>query len=211
VSDGGFQVVADAAAHWATTVGVVFGGAWAWYRFGLTRQRQAALSMKLACKCEPHGGSGNFFAALCATIKNTGTVKLEIRRARAPAYPRESEDNEILQYGGDLLVRRVDESLKGSTPVRWFADSNARSPRPEDIELDLLSSYEQDEETSFWMEPGETYQLGTAVVLSRGTYIVMLTILGEDSDKDFWRSEFILVIPAMSGSADCVLTPQGSG
>jgi hypothetical protein len=211
VSDPAFQAFADAAAHWATAVGVVIGGAWAWYRFGLNRQREAALSMKLACKCMPRGESGDYLAALCATIKNTGTVKLEIRRAREPAYPRDSDDIEILQYGGDLLLRRVDENLVVFKPVRWFADSKTRSPRSGDIELDLLSSYEQDDETSFWMEPGETYLLGTAVVLAKGIYIAMLTILGEDTDKDFWRSEFILVISEPSGTGDCVLTPHGTG
>lgn len=208
--DSSYYAVADSVARWVTAGGIVVGGCWAWYRFGVTRQSQAAISAMLSCKSRPHGGSGLYLSAMCATIKNTGTVKLEVRRRRAPAYPRDSEDSETLKYGGDLLLRRVPDEIARGTPVRWFASPSSRSPLEGDIELDLLSSYEKDGETSFWMEPGETYYLGTAVVLPGGLYLAMLTILGEDDDDDFWRSEFVLAVPE-TAVGESVLTPQETG
>lgn len=106
-------------------------------------------------------------------------------------------------------MRRVADEIEVETPVRWFANPASRSPLHGDIELDLLSAYEKDHETSFWMEPGETYYLGTAVVLPRGLYLAMLTILGEESDDDFWRTEFVLAI-SETVAGECILTPQGT-
>jgi hypothetical protein len=207
MTESGFQAVADAVAHWVTAAGIIVGGAWAWFRFGITRQREAAISVKLSCVTTEYGTTDQCLAAISATIKNSGSVKLEIRRARETAYPCNSNDTETLKYGADLLLRRLGNNIPVGAQVHWFPSPTSRSPLHGDIELDLLSAYENDGETRFWMEPGESYCLGTAVVLAHGLYLALLTIVGENSDDDFWRSEFILTIPERR-FGQCVMTPQ---
>lgn len=127
-------------------------------------------------------------------IENKGSVRLGAKRQRRPAY---QDDAEELAYSVDLLLRPV---LPGATPnsqVRWFATESDRSPQPADIEIDLVAEYEIGGETDFWLEPGETYHLGAAVVLRPMSYLAMVTFVGDRNDKEFWRRVFLVDVPKM--------------
>jgi hypothetical protein len=201
--------VADAFDHVAAALGLLAGGIWTLWRFDLFRRREAALSMSLSCASTAYRDN-QVLVAMNATIKNTGKVMIRIRKKR-PAYPHESGGDkcEKLNFGASILLRPVRDSIALGKPVRWFENTESKSPLDGDIELDLVSGYEKGGSTDFWMEPGEAYGLGSAVVLSPGLYLAMVTVVGENTDDDFWRREYILGITATS-SGKCVVTPQDS-
>jgi hypothetical protein len=203
-----YSSLAEVAEHWATVTAIISGGAWALFRFDVFRRREASLLMNLSCASTPYG-ENLLLATMNATLKNTGAVEIRVRKKRNLAYPREpgADQYETLNYGASLLIRKIGGELKERQPVRWFDEPTSISPQDGDIQLDLASGYERNSKTDFWMEPGETYCLGTAVVLSPGLYLAMLTVVGDKSESDFWRSEYILKIGA-EGSSRCVITPK---
>ncbi len=97
----------------------------------------------------------------------------------------------------DLLIRRLPSALDVGKPVAWFENSADRSPRHDDIEVDLLEGYELSGCTDFWMEPGEVNHAGSAVVLEPGLYVAMVTFIGP-AKGDFWRRIFVVDVAAGS-------------
>ena len=89
-------------------------------------------------------------------------VRVTAKPARMPAY---KDRSEVLNYGGDLLLRDLKYITPGRSPVGWFTDSSPQSPISGDIEADLLSDYEIGGKTDFWMEPGESYHVGAALAV----------------------------------------------
>lgn len=65
-------------------------------------------------------------------------------------------------------------------------------------EVNLLSNYEDPQhnnQVDFWMEPGETYYLGTPLVLPAGMYLAKVTVVGSDDDGDYWTRVLRVLIP----------------
>jgi hypothetical protein len=193
--------LADAAQKWTSVAAIVVGGAWAYYRFGLRREREAALGIDLSFTSVPYD-STSYLVAFDLTLANKGGVRLTARRKRRPAY---SDTDEDLKYSCDLLLRAVSASLQHGSQVTWFSNPGQRSPCPDDIEVDLVSEHELDGKTDFWMEPNETYHVSTALILRAGIYLVMITFVGEASDGDFWRRLFVIHVPQQAAA------PSGIG
>jgi hypothetical protein len=191
MSDPYWVSLAEAVQNWATAIGIIIGGAWVYYRFGLTRAKETALALDLTYTCTPYKG-GNTLVFFDVTLTNTGVVRLTAKRNPPPVY---KDKCETLQYSGDLLVRRISDDIQPGTQVRWFPQPPSVS-FSNNIELNLLQEYEiSDGKADFWMEPGESYHLGTAIVLSSGTYIAMVTFLGSGAyNREFWRRSFLVQI-----------------
>jgi hypothetical protein len=188
--------------HWTTvvkdlvtTAGIIAGGVWAIYRFGLRREGETALLIDLAPSCMPYD-SGKHLVWFDVTLTNKGVVRVGAKRKLRPAY---QDQSETLAYSGDLLVRAVPADVPCGSQVRWFSPG-VKSPAPGDIEADLLDEYERGGETDFWMEPGETYHVGTGMVLSPGNYLVMITFVGERGEGEFWRRLFPVQVPVPSSA-----------
>jgi hypothetical protein len=181
---------------WLTAAGIVLGGIWAIYRFGLTRARETALAIDLSYATSPYRGSSHL-VCFGVTLSNTGGVKITAQPARSPAF---KGDFEELAFAASVLVRRVSSELDPTTVVKWFPTVTSRSPEPGDIELDLLDHYESEGETSFWMEPREVYHLSAVAVLEPGTYFALITFVGENIDNDFWRGLHVVEVPKPSVS-----------
>jgi hypothetical protein len=114
-----------------------------------------------------------------------------------PAY---SDSSETLNYGGDLLVRQIPSGASAGTQVRWFGMPSAKSPLSGDMEADLLDEYLDNGGTDFWMEPGESYHVSAAIVLNPGSYLVMVTFVGQASDEEFWRRMFLVQVPTLTSA-----------
>jgi hypothetical protein len=189
--------LADAAQKWASVAAIVVGGIWAFYRFGLRREREPALGIDLSFTTVPYN-STSYLVAFDLTLANKGSVRLRAKRKRSPAY---SDKDEALKYSCDLMLRAVSTTLQPGSQVTWFSALDQRSPREGDIELDLISEHELDGDTDFWMEPNETYHVGTALILQAGIYLVMVTFVGDASDGDFWRRLFVIQVPQLPDAA----------
>jgi len=189
--------LADAVEKWTTSAGILLGGGWAFYRFALKRESDTALALDLKCASLPYDKAAqpSHLVTFEVTLKNTGPVRLRAKRKRLVAYHDSVED---LKYSGDLLLRRVPSGMLPGTKVGWFSESNEHSPFVTDIECDILFDYELDGGTDFWMEPGETYPVGVSVVLEEGTYLAMVTFVGDADDNEFWRRVYVVNVPALA-------------
>ena len=188
--------LAQAVQNWATAIAILVGGAWAYYRFGIKRESETALAIDLAHSIVPYGS--NYLVVFDVCLENKGLVRLGAKRNRLDAY----EDHaEVLAYSVNLLLRPVPPSLIPGSRIGWFDSETDKSPRPDDVELDLVAEYEIDGETDFWMEPGENYHVGATVVLSAGEYLAMVTFVGDRSDSEFWRRMFLVQVPVRQASS----------
>lgn len=184
---------ADAISKWATTFAILAAGFWALYHFYLRRESQTALTIDLTTSSVPYVNSAHL-VTFDVTLTNKGLVGVRAQQKIRPAF---KDDDEVLQYGGDLLVRKVQPDLKPSATVDWFIADHEHSPRETDFEADLLRIFRNDKgNTDFWMEPGEVYHVGSTLVLEPGNYLVMVTFVGNrNSNEDFWRRVFLVQVP----------------
>jgi hypothetical protein len=187
--------LAEVARNWATVLGIVVTGAWAYYRFGLRREKEAALGIELAYSCVPYN-EGHHLVWFDVTLSNKGGIRVVAKRKLRPAY---RDNSETLAYSGDLLLRAVPTDVPGGAQVRWFPSPDAKSPVQSDVEADLLDEYARDEDTDFWMEPSENYHIGTAIVLAPGNYLAMITFVGA-REGEFWRRIFLVQVPGASSA-----------
>ncbi len=182
--------LSGAVQNWVTALGIVAGGIWAAYRFGIRREKESALAMDLAYSTVAQGDAG--YLLFCdVTITNCGKVRITAIGGGAPVY---SDKLERLAYAADLLLRRLPSDLPQNTPIGWFGDPPGESPRTDDIELNLLESFESGSEIDFWMEPGEAYHLSRGAVLGPGLYLALVSFVGARGGE-FWRRLFLIEVP----------------
>jgi hypothetical protein len=199
------HALAEAAKDIATVLAILLGGWWTLYRFGLSRERETKLGIDLSWKSLPYH-SGCYIVSFDVIFSNQGSSVLKVQRKRCPAF---DDSGETLKYGCDLLLRRVPIDLQASSQIQWFR-SGAKSPYAGDLEFDLVDEYEIDGKTDFWLEPGETYHVGVAVVLEPGTFLVLVTFVGDASVEDFWRRSFVMQVPGEGGAVRPADQPKES-
>lgn len=126
-------------------------------------------------------------------LTNKGLVAVRARRQIPRAY---EDRDECIDYGGDLLIRRIAPVLKTNDPVNWFTKDHEHSPRPNDLQSDLLRIFRGDAgSTDFWIEPGELYHVSSDHALERGNYLVMVTFIGNRGPEECWRRVFVVQVP----------------
>ncbi len=185
-----WQQLSGAVQSWVTALGIVVGGIWAAYRFGIRREKESALGMDLSYSTVAQDDGGHLL--FCdVTITNCGKVRVSATGADAPVY---SDKLERLAYAADLLLRRLPSDLPLNTPVGWFGHAAGESPRTDDIELNLLEAFESGSEIDFWMEPGEAYHLSRGAVLTPGLYLALVSFVGSRTGE-FWRRLFLIEVP----------------
>jgi len=140
--------LAKAVQSWATAVAIAGGGAWAYYRFVLRREKETAVGIDISFSSFPYGDA-NHLVFFDVTLVNKAPVRVTAKPNRRPAY---DDVGEILAYSGDLLVRQVPPELSPGVQVAWFPEPHVKNPCPGDFEADLLNEYELDGQTDFWME-----------------------------------------------------------
>jgi hypothetical protein len=196
LSDSSWLQVSQAVQNWVTAVGIVVGGGWALYRFGLRRESESALNMDLLYSTTPCG-AGSHLLFCDVNITNSGAVRIKATEKRQPA---QSDHADRLEYAADLLLRRLPDEMPPNTPVPWFGRPAASSPQPGDLELDLLDAIELGTSPFFWMEPKESYHLSAGAVLVPGSYLALVTFVGSKKGE-FWRRLFLLEVPKPADSS----------
>ena len=175
-----------------TAAALLAGGIWAWYRFGLSRQRETAIAIDTACSSQPY--EGKHVVTFNVTLENKGSVRVNATRQCRPAYQDAVED---VQFAGTLTIRRARHGVPPGQELRSWPTPDSRNPRQYDFEFDLLADYGVEGVTDFWMEPGETYGLATAVVLEAGLYEATVTFIGDRGPEEFWRRALFVSVPVL--------------
>jgi hypothetical protein len=202
--------IIEAAKSVAEIIAVAIGGGWTWYLFQLQREKEPAIGIKFEHKCV-HNGGQLYLVYFDVKFSNLGKVRVQGRRARNPAYPTvkdRPDKEETLKYGCSLLLRPVPPNLPQNAILDWFnqeTDGTGLKLKQlffdtQPIEADLLYDYAIKlngvEITDFWMEPGESYDVGACVLLPPGTYFTIVTFLGETSDDELWRRKAVIEVPS---------------
>jgi hypothetical protein len=70
-------------------------------------------------------------------------------------------------------------------------------PRIQPAAIDVLEEYcdEAKHMTDFWLEPGESYHIGSPLLLSPGSYLAKATFVGKKTD-DYWSRVFAFSVGA---------------
>jgi hypothetical protein len=175
-----------------TAAALLAGGIWAWYRFGLSRERETAITIDTVCASTPY--EGNHLVTFSVSLENKGSVRVGARRVCRPAYAY-TDALEDVPFAGTLSIRRARAGVRAGQELRSWPTPERRNPRQDDLEFDLLADYGVDGVTDFWMEPGETYGLATAVVLQSGAYEATVTFIGDRGPEEFWRRVLFVSVP----------------
>lgn len=189
--------LSQAVENWATATAIVLGGFWALYRFVIQRSRETALELDLSTQCMRQGGD-YFLVFFDVTCHNKGSVRVAATKRKNPAFDDNRRGNgEVIRYGLDLKIRNFAEGPLPSNRLDWWAAPNSGQWGPVDEELDLLADYEvpRTKKTHFWIEPGESAHLSSALLLPAGHYLAKATFIGRHPKKEFWTRLFLLTIP----------------
>jgi hypothetical protein len=164
------------------------GGLWAVARLKRERSDEAAVTIDFSAKTSALPDNPASLVFLSVMLKNVGKTKIQAKREKTNGLAFQDK-GETLAHACSLQVKRV--RPRAHMPHRcldWFKSDSleAVANLPE---VNLLSEYEnpdQNDEIDFWMEPGEVYELGKALVLGPGIYIGKITFVASKSDEDFW-------------------------
>ncbi|MEY2487741.1 MAG: hypothetical protein QOH39_3389 [Verrucomicrobiota bacterium] len=197
-SDPMWVSLADAVSKWATTLAIVGTGMWAVFHFYLRRESQTALTIDMTATSVEYSDS-LYLVNFDVCLTNKGQVAVRAERKIWPAY---KDADECIDYGGDVLIRRIPPGLTANHPASWFIEDHQHSPQPNDLEGDLLRIFRNgDGFTDFWIEPGELYHVSSAYALERGSYLVMVTFIGNRGAEEFWRRVFLVQVPTPAKSS----------
>lgn len=179
------------------TLAVIGAGIWAYLRFVSNREDETALEISYAYRSENYATNA-YVLALEIGFANRGKVRVVVKAQGNPAY---STGDEIVRYGGDLLIRAVSDCHASPASVDWFPTSNSKSPAPDDLEFNLLDEFTENQQTDFWLEPGETAHIGKTMILAPGHYQAMVTFIGDRGEHEFWRRLFYIQVPGVANSS----------
>jgi hypothetical protein len=202
MADPFFLQLPQAVQSWTTVAAIIAGGAWALYRFGLTRERETAIATDATYTCRPY--EGNYLVAFDISMENKGHVRVDAKKCCGPAYKDTAEE---VRYSANLLIRRVEGGLAPGQEIHWYPTAQRPSPMPGDIEIDLLRDHKVNGATQFWMEPSEPYHLTSAIVLAPGVYLCVFTFIGDRGTHEFWRRVFVVDVPQVLPRANGAVIP----
>jgi len=178
--------------HLTVALASIAGGIWAILRVNRERTYERALKIEI---------NTNTIAAtqplifVRVTLTNQGHSMLQANEgaANSPVY---SDPVDKIYYSCSLQIRKFDAGqAKPDLSVDWY-DIGLLSAAVPDI--NLLSDYQNPNngKFEFWMEPGESYHLGSLLCLRSGLYLGRVIFIGPDSGEDFWSETFYFQIPA---------------
>jgi hypothetical protein len=178
------------------SVAALAGGAWAILRLKRERSDEAALDIDVSHTSYPQ--SDQCFVFFRVVLRNVGKTKIQAKTESSGGFIYD-DGVEQLKHGCSLQLKRIKPWAAGThRRLDWFD-----SPLLEAVEglgeINLLADYEdpkQDNSVDFWMEPSETYDLGTPLMLSGGTYLAKVTVVASGDDGNYWTSITELIIPA---------------
>jgi len=182
-----FKEIVGVANDIVVTLAAIAGGAWALLRVKRERADESALDIDVSVRCDEAPGRERPVVFVEVKVQNVGKTKIQAKPTRDANGAVYSDAAETIRYSGSLEVRSIVDIGAENRCLDWY-DGKAVAPIAGVSEINLLSEYEIPEENNavdFWMEPGETYALGRAIVLPAGLYLAKVTFVGERAG-DFW-------------------------
>jgi hypothetical protein len=177
------HTIAEISSSVVVGIAAIVGGFWALHRFRRERSDEAAIEIGLNSTCVPYDAAHLIFFDVVLT--NVGKIRVEAKREHKNRLAFD-DGVEKLQHSGSLQLKRL-QSWKEQTNryLDWF-ENELLGPVLGLDEINLLTPYEDPKEGNvpdFWMEPGEVYHLGAAVVLPPGLYIAKITFVAADEHR----------------------------
>jgi hypothetical protein len=173
-------------------------GIWVLFRFWRERTDEPALGITMTVRSDRLGSSNLVVATV--TLENKGRTRIQAKfLANAGGYIFD-DGEERLRHGGSLRVRKLKEPSASSFGViDWFAPGFFEEVPGLGSEINLLTEYvdpRKGNRVDFWMEPGESYDLGVPLTLPKGQYLAKVTFIGSASDSDFWSHLLGFSVPS---------------
>jgi hypothetical protein len=201
----------DNAKDLADVVALFLGGGWVLYQYGVRRSGESGLSIGTEVRSKPFT-NGLHLVAMEVALKNTGNCRITAKPDELSATELGDLEHSI-RYSCDLQIRRVRDHVSHGRDVRWWEGEELDDLSPAG-HIDLLIEYTRpDDDTTrgarvgerpdgsrgmvndFFMEPGEEYSLGRAVVLRPGHYLAKIVFLGNRNIAEFWSRTIVFTVP----------------
>lgn len=185
------------------TLAAIIGGIWALYKFVLQRDFETNLDLDISTECFS-GNKGNMMIFINTTLKNTGKTYIA-------AKPKKYKDNsylpvyqdklDVIHHGCDLQIKCLNTGIKAV--YDWYNPLNFTQVENLPDHINLLAEYEisNQGQIDFWMGPGETFYLGTAVTLPPGHYLAKVVFVGPKEKRNTGAEPFIFTL-------ETIKTPQ---
>jgi hypothetical protein len=179
--------------HWVTVVALVVGGAWVVYQYVIRRSGETGLSIAVSHEVAQYA-DGRRFVFVDVGLKNTGPTMLQAS-GKSAAELRDAFEGSV-SYAGSLQIFAFDPLPAGAVAhLDWWGSGTA-SGHEAVPEINLLDEYNNadGQYVEFFMEPGEEYHLGSALVLLPGSYLAKVAFVGSDV-QEYWSRIVPLIVP----------------
>jgi len=187
-----FKEKVEIAQSLVTIVAIVLGGGWALYQFFIRRAAETGLQIEV----QPSTMLWNEilrYVFVDIAFKNTGQRRLDASADAAKTL--ETLHAGTVHYPVSLQIRRVVAPPSYVGHVDWW--SNGANILSELVipEVRLLTEYLDDQgKTGFFMEPGEEYHFGTALLLEKGAYMGKVVFVGSRGRAEYWSRIFAFAV-----------------
>jgi hypothetical protein len=164
--------------------------------------RYINFSLKIKASINSSAGkNGNSIVFIDVILKNTGRTKINAKPkkfSQGKPEPLYQDDFETLYHSCELQIRRLDAKIDGNAVYDWYGLSNVTE------EINLIDDYEINENGAieFWLEPGDTVHLGTALTLHPDHYLAKVTFLGSSKAEDYWERYFYFQVPVQKDTKE---------
>jgi len=100
-----------------------------------------------------------------------------------------------------LQIKELGTTCDGNAFYDWYEASKLSKVENIPEEINLIDDYEvsTNGEVDFWLEPGDTVNLSTAMILHSGHYLAKVNFWGTSDKKDFWCHTFYFQVPIQVG------------
>jgi hypothetical protein len=192
-----WQFGAQSTSNGVTSLGILVAGSWTLYQFVLRSPLfESTLSIKYAVWTEE--AVSNFVVFFDVVLENTGkqriTAPLELSQYEITQYEKS------VAYPADLQIKRLRNDDPAPRFAAWWPVGKALEDIPGVLEhISLLSEYTREGgDIEFFMEPSETYHLGSVLVLPAGHYVAKIVFVGErKSAAEYWSRIVYFRVPVL--------------
>jgi hypothetical protein len=180
-----FKDAPEMAEHIATVIALMVGGGWVLYQYVIRRSGETGLAITVKPRTACRDGNSRF-VFLEVGLKNTGHRRLTASPNNQSQLQGEFERS--IQFAGSLQLRSIDPAYSGpSTHVDWWDYGTSKMLRGLAVpEVNILREYTDPEDrVEFFMEPGESYRLGSTFILEPGVYLAKVVFVGK-AKREYW-------------------------
>jgi hypothetical protein len=205
----------------AQIVALIIAGGWALSRFVATRASRTFLEMSISAQVVG-GTNDNLLIQIVVRLKNIGASRIDARKGHDANGFLYDDQWDTCQHAGTLKIRAVPDGdaptlfdWYGLPPLKATLSLAAPHASPAQIvarggdleQINYLADFQDSmasfQDTDFWLEPNEVYDLTVPLRLPRGNYAVKAYFLGQEKrhlEEEYWSQTVFCRLEAVTAN-----------